>query len=161
MNLTQGLSKPLFLSLGGAVGLIEPTFPFAFVLAFAIALDCYSAFDLGRRLKKKRPDRVTGKFRSEYALKMLVTFLKMYGVILLVSLTERYILYMHDLKLTNYVAAVCCFVQLWSVLENFSSASDGAWAKTLQKIMINKAERHFDIKIDLDKKEDEANGRHK
>ncbi len=152
------LIKPLAISAAGVVGFFEPTFPFAGVLLFAIVLDCLSAFDLSRRLKKKHPERVTGKFRSEYALKMLKTFMQMYSVILLVFLVEAYILPMHKLNLTNYVAAICCGIQLWSILENASSENGKLWAKVLQKIMVNKAERHFDIKLDLETKEEDDNG---
>lgn len=157
MNHTE-LIKPLAVTVTGIVGLLEPTFPFAGVLFFAIVLDCLSAFDLSRRLKKKHPNKVTGKFRSEYALRMLKTFMQMYSVILLVFLVETYILPMHNLRLTNYTAAICCGIQLWSILENASSENGKMWAKVLQKIMVNKAERHFDIKLDFDKKEKEENG---
>lgn len=140
--------KPIFLVFTGMLGALEPTIPFAGVLLFAIVLDCLSAFDLSRRLKKKHPERVTGKFRSDYALKMLKTFIQMYSVILLVQLVETYVLPMHEWNLTNYAAAICCGIQLWSILENASSENGKTWAKILQKIMVNKAERHFDINLD-------------
>jgi len=148
--------KPLFATMAGAVGILKPTVPFAGVLLFAILLDCLSAFYLSRRLRKKYPDRVTGKFRSDYALKMLKTFMEMYSVIVLVFLVETYVIPMHQWNLTNYVAAICCFIQLWSFLENRSSENDRSWAKMFQRIMVNKAERHFDIKLDelKDKKEE-------
>ena len=145
------LTKPLTIAVTGFIGLFEPTIPFAGVLFFAIVLDCLSAFDLSRRLRKKHPDRVTGKFRSEYALRMLKTFIQMYSVILLVFLVETYILPMHKLNLTNYTATICCAIQLWSILENASSGNGKTWAKALQKIMVDKAKRHFDIEIDLNK----------
>lgn len=154
MSITE-LVKPLAIAVTSIVGFFEPTIPFAGVLFFAIVLDCLSAFDLSRRLKKKHPEKVTGKFKSEYALKMMKTFIQMYSVILLVFLVETYIIPMHTLNLTNYVAAICCGIQLWSILENASSENGKLWAKVLQKIMVNKAERHFDIKLDLNKEEEE------
>ena len=61
---------------------------------------------------------------------------------------DRQILTMFDgLKLANYVAAVFCFVQFWSILENESSQNDAKWAKVIQKIAIDKAGRHFDIDL--------------
>lgn len=158
ISTTMSHIKPLLISLVGMVGILEPTIPFAGVLLFAIILDCLSAFDLSRRLKKKYPDKTTGKFRSEYALRMLRTFIQMYSVIVLVFLVETYIIPMHKLNLTNYVATLCCTIQLWSVLENFSSESEKSWAKVLQKIMVNKAERHFDIKLGEQKAEEGDNG---
>ena len=152
MNTTE-IVRPFCVAAAGVIGIVESTIPFAFVLFFAILLDCLSAFDLSRRLRKKYPDKVTGKFRSEYALKILRTFIEMYSVIILVSLVERYVIPMHQLNLTNYAAALFCAIQLWSILENLSSENDKSWAKILQKVMVNKAERHFDIKL-TDKKEE-------
>lgn len=152
MNGTE-LIKTATIAITGVIGALEPTIPFAGVLFFAIMLDCISAFDLSRRLRKKYPDQVTGKFRSEYALRMLKTFIQMYGVILLVFLIERYVIPMHHFNLTNYFALACCLIQLWSILENASSENSKAWAKVLQKFMVNKAKRHFDI--DLEEKKEE------
>lgn len=152
--------KPVTITVASLIGLVQETIPFAFVLFVAIVLDCLSAFDLSRRMKKKYPDKVTGKFRSEYALRMLKTFIQMYSVILLMHLVQVYVIPMHKLNLANYTAAVCCAIQLWSILENASSENGKTWAKTLQKIMVNKAQRHFDIKLDdlKGKEEEKDNG---
>lgn len=151
--------KVLSIALAGIVGIIQETVPFAFVLLFAIMLDCISAFDLSRRLKRKYPEKVTGKFRSEYALKILRTFLEMYSVVTLVELVEIYVIPMHQYNITNYTAALFCGIQLWSILENISSENEKSWAKILQKIMVNKAERHFDIKLTDQGEKEEGNGR--
>lgn len=145
------------LTLGSLAAATLTTVPFAFVLLFAIVLDCLSAFDLSRRLRKKHPDEVTGKFRSEYALRMLKTFLEMYGVILLVHFVEVYVLPMHQWHMANYVAAFLCGVELWSVLENRSTENPKSWARLLQRFMVSKAERHFDIKLDRTSNEKEEN----
>jgi hypothetical protein len=135
------------LSLTGA--LLEPTLPMAGVLFFAILFDCFSAFRLSQRLRRRYPDRCTGKFRSEYALKLLKTFITMYGLILLLFLTDRYVMPEGvTLNLASWATLFCVGVQLWSILENVSSANGYAWAKVLQKVMVDKSQRHFDIKLD-------------
>jgi hypothetical protein len=37
--------------------------------------------------------------------------------------------------------------QGWSILENWSSENDAKFARVIQRIVVNKAERHFDIEI--------------
>ena len=45
--------------------------------------------------------------------------------------------------------------RLSTFLENESSCNGAKWAKTLQKILIDKTERHFDIDLsELDSKEE-------
>ena len=150
--------KPLAISITSIIAIIQYTIPFAGVLLFAILFDCLSAFDLSRRVRRKYPDQATGKFRSSYALKILRTFIEMYSTILLVFLVETYVIPMHEWNLTNYVAAIFCFIQLWSILENISSENEKSWAKILQKIMVNKAERHFDIKLYNQEEKEEVDG---
>ena len=53
----------------------------------------------------------------------------------------------NGLYLANYVSLVFCFIQIWSILENESSMNDKPWAKIAQRIMVDKAERHFDIDL--------------
>jgi hypothetical protein len=127
---------------------IQPTVPFAGVLLFAILLDCWSASDLSRRLKKIYPENVEGKFQSRYALKILKTLLQAYSVVVLLHLVDDVILYNFGyLNMSNIAAAVFCGVQLWSILENLSSANGAKWAKVLQRIMVDKSKRHFQIHI--------------
>ena len=52
-----------------------------------------------------------------------------------------------DLYLANWTAIVICSIQLWSILENESSCNDSKWAGVLQKFLVDKAERHWDIDL--------------
>lgn len=147
--------KYICAGLFGMIGLIEPTFKFAFILFFAIVLDCVSAFNLSRRVKKHNPDKASGKFKSRYAWKMAGTFLKAYSVILLLHYVDKVLLHMHEFHLANYASALFCFIQVWSILENLSSENGQRWAKLLQRFMVNKAARHLDIDLkNLNEKED-------
>lgn len=144
----EPIYRYLAVVLFGIIATLEPTIKFAFILFFAIVLDCLSAYDLSRRLKKQYPDRVVGKFQSHFALKMFKTFLQAYLVIVLLHLIDVELT--GDLgywSLSNIGAATFCGIQLWSILENISSSNGAGWAKVLQKIMIDKTKRHFDIDL--------------
>lgn len=59
------------------------------------------------------------------------------------------------IDLTKIAAGAICFWQLWSILENESSCNGAKWAKVMQKILVDKTERHFDIDLsELDSKEE-------
>jgi hypothetical protein len=145
----ESMMKYVTAALLGVVALLEPTVKFAAVLLFAILLDCWSAYDLGRRLRRRHPGQVAGKFQSRCALKMLRTFIQAYTAVVLLYLVDTVILSGFGyLNLSNIGAAVFCGVQLWSILENMSSASGARWAKILQRIMVDKAKRHFNVDLE-------------
>jgi len=145
------IGKYLLGALFGIVAVVAPTIEFAAVLMFAILLDCWSAYDLSRRLKRIYPDNVEGKFKTRYAMKIFRTFLQVYTVILLLHLVDTVLLRDFDyLNLSNIAAAVFCGIQILSILENLSSANGAAWAKLLQRFLVDKAKRHFKIYIDKD-----------
>ena len=60
---------------------------------------------------------------------------------------DTYIIVGIPIKLTNIWAGVVCFWHIWSMFENVSSCSDAKWAKIIQRIMVDKTERHFDIEL--------------
>jgi len=47
----------------------------------------------------------------------------------------------------RFVMAVFLFYELWSCLENWSSENDAPIARALQRIMVNKAERHLNVPL--------------
>ena len=55
-----------------------------------------------------------------------------------------------EIPLSYVATGVICFEQLWSILENESSCrseEEGKFYKILQKIMVDKTERHFDVNL--------------
>lgn len=131
--------------------LLQPTFPFIGVCIFAILVDCYTAWRLAIRLKKRYPDLMkieTCKFQSRKFGKIIDAIIKAFLLISLAYLFDEIIWPMRKLYLDNIVAAVFCGWQFISILENISSESDQNWAKILQKYLVNKAERHLGMKID-------------
>lgn len=137
--------KWAFIIVGGIIGSIEPTVPFALICLFASCLDCVTAWRLARRIKRKYPQsKPHVKFESEKFFSIFTKFLILFGCIILAYLIDTYIFYMFDMYLANMVAGSFCIYELWSILENESSENSKSWAKLLQKIMINKASRYIE-----------------
>lgn len=115
------------------------------VCTLAVIIDCISAIKLAKRVKKT--GKGTGKPTSAKGKKVLSTLLSIYTLIMLSYLIDMYVVTMFDVYLENVVAGIFCFWNLWSILENESSANNARWAKVLQRILVDKAERHFDVDL--------------
>lgn len=133
--------------MGAYVAMIRPTFPFILVCTLAVLADCYTAWSLSRRVKKRFPGANDGKFKSNYAGRVFITLIKVYSLTILVHLIDAMVFPEIALHLPQVVAGAVCFWQIWSMLENESSCNDAKWAKIAQRIMVDKTERHFDIDL--------------
>lgn len=140
-------SRVVLFVVGAVWGLLEPTIPFAGICLFAILMDCFTAYRLGRRVKKQKPNLAAdeAKFRSSYARRMFYTLCIIYACTVLGWLIDTYMYPFVDLYLANFISGGFCLVQLLSILENESSCNDAHWAKVLQKVLVNKAARHLEI----------------
>ena len=142
--------RSLFSVIGGAiVALLLPTLPFILVCTAMVLADVYTAWSLSRRVKRKHPNATDGKFKSVYFGRVIVTLIKIYVLIILSFLMETFIFEGLQIKLVNITAGAVCFWQLWSMLENESSCSDEKWAKVLQKVLVDKTARHFDVDLSV------------
>ncbi len=140
-------SRVVLFVVGAVWGLLEPTIPFAGICLFAILMDCFTAYRLGRRVKKQKPNLAAdeAKFRSSYARRMFYTLCIIYACTVLGWLIDTYMYPFVDLYIANFISGGFCLVQLLSILENESSCNDAHWAKVLQKVLVNKAARHLEI----------------
>lgn len=143
----NSVGKYLFGVFGAVCAFLEPTVPFILICTLAVFMDCWTAWSLSRRVKKKFPGANDGKFKSNYAGRVFVTLIKVYALTVLAFLIQTYILEGLPVKLANIVAGAVCFWQIWSMLENESSCNNSKWAKIAQRIMVDKTERHFDIDL--------------
>lgn len=150
------VGKHLMGIIGGAIAFLEPTFPFILVCTLAVLLDCYTAWALSRRVKKKFPGANDGKFKSNYAGRVFITLVKVYALTVLAYMIDTMIFPDVYFRLPNIVAGAVCFWQVWSMLENESSCNDAHWAKIAQRILVDKTERHFDIDLHELKQRKEA-----
>jgi hypothetical protein len=89
--------------------------------------------------------------------KMVKDFSVLILAIFLATMVDTVILdFQNPLHLANYLAAIFCGVQLVSILENESTCNGAPWARVMQKIVADKTERHFNVKLkDLMKEEEE------
>lgn len=131
---------------GGFLIAFESSLPF-FVPCFIVTIiDIWTAFDLGKRLHKKHPDKFDGKFKSEYKRRIMKTMIVSLLAIILAA-------YVDTLALGGGNKAVCgvfgffMFYQVWSICENWSSENDNKIARAFQRIMVNKAERHLNVQL--------------
>lgn len=147
------LSEPLrwaFTCIGAVIAVIEPTFPYMIICTLMILADCYTAWSLSIRARRRHPEKVSTdgkKFKSHNFGKVIMTLLKAYTLIVMAYLIQEYITDGWPVDLTKVAAGAICFWQFWSILENESSCNGAKWAKLLQKILVDKTSRHFDIDL--------------
>lgn len=141
-------------ALGWVVGEFAPTFPLIIVAVVFIVYDAWTAFQLDKRVKKKYPTKAArkkAKFTSFAFSKVIKqTIPTRLWLIILAFMVERYVFIHVAIPLSYIVTGVICFEQLWSILENESSCreeNEGRFFKMLQRIMIDKTERHFDVDL--------------
>lgn len=155
----QDISKIIFTALGGLfgwfVGEFEPTFPLIVIAIVFILYDAYSAYRLDGRVRRVYPTKVArekARFTS-FAFGKVVksTIPNRLVVILLAYLVEHWVFnHIVSIPLSYIVTGVICFEQAWSILENQSSCrpdSDSKLWRALQKILIDKSARHFEVDL--------------
>lgn len=172
MNEISNICKAIWLAIGGAVGWLvdefEPTFPLIIVMILFVVYDAVTAFQLDKRVRAAHPEQVKerkSKF-SSYLFGKVVreTIPKRLALILLAFLCEKYVCVHVKIPLSYIITGVICFEQFWSVLENESSCRDeneSRFWKILQRIMIDKTERHFDVELDELKDKDKEKEKEK
>lgn len=149
--------------IGWCVGVFEPTFPLILVAIGFIVYDSWTAFELGRRVKKRYPDKKKRPvyYESYKAWKMVPTMIESFVIILLMFAVQKWVFVDVYVPLSYVATGVICGVQLLSIAENKASCrrpGDKGYRvwKVLAKVLIDKTERHFDINLE-DLKEEEKN----
>lgn len=146
--------------IAGGIGIIwaviEPALPFIYICTFFVVVDCYSAWMLARRVKVLHPEyaKKDGKFNSEYASEIFHTLLIIWALVAGGYWLDAQVLGFVDFHIGNWIAAVFCMVQIVSILENCSSCNGSTWARVIQKVLVDKTQRHLDV--DLKKLMEEA-----
>lgn len=149
---------------GWVVGEFRPTFPLIIVMVCFIFYDAWTAYQLDRRVKAAYPDKATrpAKFTS-FAFGKVVrkTIPERLVLILLAFMAERWVFVHVSIPLSYIVTGAILFEQVWSALENNSScrsAGESRFWRVLQRIMIDKTERHFDVDLGEIKKDGDGDG---
>lgn len=143
----QKLMQWLTSIVAGFIVAVETSIDFFVPCLIAVILDVISAYFLGRRVHKKYPDKSDGKFKSEYKWRILATMIIAWLCIILASYVDINVRHSDDGLAVRFAVAVFLFYELWSCLENWSSENDKPIAKAMQRIMVNKAERHLNVPL--------------
>ena len=131
----------------GLLVAVETSIDFFVPCLIAVILDVISAYFLGRRVHQKYPDKSDGKFKSEYKWRILATMIIAWLCIILASYVDINVRHSDDGLAVRFAVAVFLFYELWSCLENWSSENNKPIAKAMQRIMVNKAERHLNVPL--------------
>lgn len=156
MNNSFYVTRAIAAVLGLLWAHIEPSINFIAVCFFALIIDCYTAWRCNRRIYDKYQEEIRrnpkctmdGKLRSKKMAKMVWSFSVLIMCICLASYLDRNILGYMNTHLANQLTAMYCLVQFVSILENESTCNGATWAKVLQKIVADKTDRHFNVKLD-------------
>ena len=152
----NNLPKIVFaaIGIGWLVEEFQPTFPLIIVAVIFILYDAFTAFQLDKRVHVKYPEktqRQQAKFDSfKFARVIKHTIPKRLTLIFLSYLLEHWVFVHVTIPLSYVTTGIICFEQLWSILENESSCRDeneGKFYKILQRVMVDKTERHFDVDL--------------
>ena len=121
--------------------------PLAVLCFVLVIIDCITSWRLACRLRAQ--GKSSGKFRSDKFGRAVIEMAIIIPTALLIAhFVQLYIFEGSNFHLPQITAGVICFWQIWSILENMSSGGrEAVWAKALQKVMIDKAERHLDIDL--------------
>lgn len=134
------ISSGFLLAFETAISFFVPCFLITF-------LDILSAYFLARRVHKKHPELSDGKFKSEYKFRVMTTMLFILILIIIANYVDVNIIKDADLTVRWVVGAFLVY-QAWSILENWSSENTNKLARALQRIMVNKIERHLNVPLE-------------
>lgn len=151
----KGIICLLGCGIGWLIGEFKPTFPLIIVAIIFIVYDAWTSYQLDNRVHKKYPEKSKmekAKFTS-FAFGKVVksTIPKRLWLILLAYLVEHWVFIHVSIPLSYVITGAICFEQAWSILENESSCrneNESRFWKSLQRIMVDKTERHFDVTLD-------------
>ena len=138
-------------SAASVMAFVGPVVPYGVICTAMIIADLISARMLAHRVRRRSSCGVKPKslkFSSRRFGATVVTLVKTYALLLLAHGVDTVIIAGDaQLSLLRFCAALICFWQMWSILENESSANDSTWARIAQRILIDKTERHLGLDL--------------
>lgn len=152
---SERVYQMLFVAFSAVVTALSPTLPYIMLCTVAVLADCYTSWQLSKRVKAAHPDKTTtdtGKFNSRHFRSVLTTLAEVYALLVFAHFTHIYITGDLPFNALKLAAGLVIGRQVLSCLENMSSCNGAKWAKVLQQVMIDKTERHFDVDLEELKK---------
>lgn len=160
---TDLTSRMLFTCFSAIITALSPTLPYIALCTAAVQFDCFTAWQLGKRVAKTYPEKATknaGKFKSSRFGDVIVTMIQVYMLLIFSFFLEVYVTDWLPFNALKVAAGMVIGWQAWSSLENISSCNGAKWAIILQQIMVDKTSRHFDIDLSQLKKKGDKNEQH-
>lgn len=110
-----------------------------------VLVDMVSAWQLGRRMRRKGVASAAGRLSSRRFGRVVGTLAKCYGALAVAALMQKYVVegMVEGFDAVRGLTGLICFWQLMSILENESTCSDARWAKVARRYLADKAKRHF------------------
>lgn len=151
--------------ISAVVTFIAPALPSLALITAMIAADFVSARMLACRIRRRLRD--AGQFApsSEAAAErlkfssmrlghMLGRLGRCYAILLLSHDVDCIIVGSPEPFVMKFMAAMMCFREFWSILENEASVNDSSWAVVARRVLVDKTSRH--LGVDLQSYLDEA-----
>lgn len=149
MTFSERLRALTAVSGAAVAGFVAPVLPYGAICTAMVLADVVSARMLARRLRRKIKGVSPGdkvKFSSRRFGIGLMSLAKVYALLLLAHGVDAVIVgETAAFSTLRFSAALVCFWQFWSILENEASANDAQWARLAQRILIDKTSRHLGI----------------
>ncbi len=127
---------------------VGPVMPYGWLCTAMVAADFISARMLARRAVRRYGKTEAAKFASRRLGATITTLAKVYAFLLLAHGIDVVIVGAEsNISVLRFAAALVCFWQLWSILENEASVNNTRWARMAQRILIDKTERHLGVDL--------------
>lgn len=160
-TVTERLWQHVISILIGVLIAFESSIPYFVPCMIVVLLDVYTANRLNKRIALKYPGTTDGKFKSIYGTRIFETMFMGLVLIILAHYVDKQIIQNGNL-VVRYTVGIFIGYQSVSVLENWSSENDNKLALILQRVLVNKAERHLNIDLsdfwDIKKKKNKQHG---
>lgn len=120
-----------------------PAIPVGAACTAMVLADVWSARRLARRLREKpSTDKQRLKFSSARFGRTVRTLMRIYALLAVAAVVEHEVVgeWVH---LTKMAAAVVCFWQAVSILENEASANPNPWARAAGRWLVDKSSRYL------------------
>ena len=130
-------------------GFCGPLMPYAALCSVMVVMDCVTAVQLGRRLRRQPGVGAdAGKISSRRFGRTVATLVKCYVALGIASGVQTLLVQSDNFDAVRFVASAICFWQLISILENESTCSEARWARIARKYLADKARRHTGLDLD-------------
>ena len=130
---------------GMLAAFLAPLAPYALLCTVMVLVDMVSAWQLGRRMRRKGVASAAGRLSSRRFGRVVGTLAKCYGALAVAAWMQKYVVegMVEGFDAVRGLTGLICFWQLMSILENESTCSDARWAKVARRYLADKAKRHF------------------